>query len=110
MVVLVNKKGFKLPRVEKEKFMLLIRLGLEYNSQNMLYHIKNYNNINQLQDTLQGILKSEIAFTQTCTKCNTDFGCSVCKYTKVCPTKDLPFNCVCNQCLRPKKHIQQKLF
>jgi hypothetical protein len=110
MAVLLNKKGFKLLRVEKEKFMLLIRLGLEYNNQNMLYNIKNYNNINQLRETLQNILKSEIVFTQTCTICNTDFGCSTCKYAKTCPTKDLPFNCVCNQCLRPKKQVQQKLF
>jgi hypothetical protein len=109
-MVVLNKKGFKLPRVEKEKFILLIRLGLEYNSQHMLYSIKNYNNINQLQDTLQDILKTEIAFTQTCTICNIDFSCSTCKYVKACPTKDLPFNCICNQCLRPKRNIQQKLF
>ena len=31
MVIALNPKGFKLPRVEKEKFVLLIRLGLEYN-------------------------------------------------------------------------------
>ncbi|MCL2135597.1 MAG: hypothetical protein FWH37_08685 [Candidatus Bathyarchaeota archaeon] len=110
-MVLLNQKGFKLPRVEKEKFMLLLRLGLDYNSQQTLYSIKNYNSIHQLRDTLQDILKSEIAFTQTCTICNIDFGCSTCNYTKFCPTKDLPFTCVCNQCLRPKKNLQQqKLF
>ena len=31
MVIALNPKAFKLPRVEKEKFILLIRLGLEYN-------------------------------------------------------------------------------
>ncbi|MDR0797108.1 MAG: hypothetical protein LBE70_00070 [Nitrososphaerota archaeon] len=100
---MLNKSGFKLPRVEKEKFTLLMRLGLEYNSQKMLFSIKHYNNISQLQNVLQDILKSEIAFTQTCTICHTDFGCSTCKYSKTCPTKDLPFSCICNQCLRPKK-------
>jgi hypothetical protein len=108
-MVILNKNGFKLPRVEKEKFTLLMRLGLEYNSQKMLFSIKHYNNINQLQNVLQDILKSEIAFTQTCIICGTDFGCSTCKYTKACPTKDLPFSCICNQCLRPKKVMQQQL-
>jgi len=110
MVVLLSKKGFKLPRVEKEKFITLIRLGLEYDNQKMLFSVKNYNNIKQLRDILQDILKSEISFTQTCTICNTDFGCNTCKYGKICPTKDLPFNCICNQCLRPKKQVQQQLF
>jgi len=109
-MVLLNKSGFKLPRVEKEKFTLLMRLGLEYNSQKMLFRINHYNNIEQLQNVLQDILKTEIAFTQTCTICNIDFECSTCKYIKLCPTKNLPFSCVCNQCLRPKKQIQQQLF
>jgi hypothetical protein len=109
-MVILNKKGFKLPRVEREKFVTLIRLGLEYDSQKMLFSIKNYNNINQLQNTLQDILKSEISFTQTCNICNIDFGCNTCKYAKTCPTRDLPFSCVCSQCLRPKKQIQQQLF
>ncbi|MCL2172056.1 MAG: hypothetical protein LBH62_09420 [Nitrososphaerota archaeon] len=107
-MVILNKKGFKLPRVEKEKFITLIRLGLEYDGQKMLFSVKSYNNINQLRNTLQDILKSEIAFTQTCTVCNVDFNCSTCKYVKACPTKDLPFSCVCNQCLRPKKNLQQQ--
>jgi hypothetical protein len=107
-MVILNKKGFKLPRVEREKFITLIRLGLEYDNQKMLFSIKNYNNIDQLQDTLHDILKSEISFTQTCTVCDTDFGCSTCKYAKICPTKDQPFKCVCSQCLRPKKNQQQQ--
>ncbi|MCL1978531.1 MAG: hypothetical protein FWG55_10615 [Candidatus Bathyarchaeota archaeon] len=108
-MVILNKKGFKLPRVEREKFILLIRLGLEYNGQDILFSIKNYNNINQLRDTLQDILKSEVSFTQTCIICSTDFGCSTCKYSESCPTKDLPFSCVCNRCLQPKKVTQQQL-
>ena len=48
MVAVLNPKGFKLPRVEKEKFVLLIRLGLEYNREQCLYSIKNYNNIEKL--------------------------------------------------------------
>jgi hypothetical protein len=107
-MVVLNKKGFKLPRVEKDKFILLIRLGLDYNRDKMLYSIKNYNNIDKLRDALQDILKSEVSFTQTCVVCGTDFGCNTCKYADSCSTKDLPFSCVCTQCLRPKKNTQQQ--
>ena len=48
MVIALNPKGFKLPRVEKEKFVLLIRLGLDYNRELGLFSIKNYNNIEKL--------------------------------------------------------------
>ena len=51
MAVVLNPKGFKLPRVEKEKFLLLIRLGLEYNQSEDLFSIKNYNNIEKLIET-----------------------------------------------------------
>jgi hypothetical protein len=108
-MVVLNKKGFKLPRVEREKFLLLMHLGLEYNNQKMLFSIKNYNNIDRLRDTLRDILKTEVVFTQTCIICGTDFGCATCKYADSCSTRDLPFSCVCPQCLRPKKNTQQSL-
>jgi hypothetical protein len=100
MAIVLNPKGFKLPRVEKEKFILLIRLGLEYNGDQSLYSIKNYNNIEKLSDALSGILKTGVVFSQTCTRCGKEFPCSECKYNELCTTKDLPFSCVCPQCLR----------
>ena len=57
MAVVLNQKGFKLPRVEKEKFILLIRLGLDYNREQGLFSIKSYNNIEKLMDTISGILR-----------------------------------------------------
>ena len=104
-MVVLNKNGFKLPRVEKEKFILLIRLGLDYNSQKMLFSIKNYNNMDKLRDALQEILKSDVVFTQTCVICGTDFGCASCKYGESCTTKDLPFTCVCSRCLKGERVI-----
>jgi hypothetical protein len=101
-VIALNPKGFKLPRVEKEKFVLLIRLGLEYNRELGLFSIKNYNNIEKLIDTISGILGTEAVFSQTCSRCGKDFPCSECKYNELCTTKDLPFTCVCPQCLREK--------
>ena len=47
-MVVLNKKAFKLPRVEKEKFMLLINAGLSYNREQCLYSIKSYNDIEKL--------------------------------------------------------------
>ena len=88
MVAVLSKKAFKLPRVEKEKFILLIRLGLEYNREQGVYSIKSYNNIEKLTDTIASILNSEVVFLQSCTRCGKDFPCSDCKYNELCTTKD----------------------
>ncbi len=102
-MVVLNKSSFKLPRVEKDKFILLLRLGLDYDRINGCYSIKNYNNIDKLLDTLRDILKSEITFTQTCTVCGKSFSCTDCHYAEACSTKNLPFTCVCVSCLKEEK-------
>jgi len=107
MVAFLNPKGFKLPRVEKEKFVLLIHLGLDYNRELCIYSIKNYNNIEKLLETVRSILTTEVAFLQTCMRCGKDFPCSDCSYIEVCTTKDLPFSCVCPDCLRNRKHFEE---
>ena len=109
MAIVLNPKGFKLPRVEKEKFTLLIRLGLEYDNMKGLFSIKNYNNIENLIDAVSAILGSEVIFSQTCIRCGKNFPCSNCKYGELCTTKDLPFSCVCPQCLRDRKQFEQYL-
>jgi hypothetical protein len=109
MVMVLNPKGFKLPRVEKEKFILLIRLGLEYNKELGLFSIKNCNNVEKLMDALSEILKTEIAFSQTCSRCGKNFPCSECNYNELCTTKNLPFTCVCPQCLRDRKRFEEHL-
>jgi hypothetical protein len=108
-VVVLSKKAFKLPRVEKEKFILLIRLGLDYNREQGVFSIKSYNNIEKLTDTIASILNSEVVFLQSCTRCGKDFPCSDCKYNELCTTKDLPFSCVCPQCLRDRKQFEEYL-
>ncbi len=109
MVLVLKPKGFKLPRVEKEKFMLLIHLGLDYNRDQYLYSIKNYNNIEKIVETVEDILKSEVAFLQNCTRCGKDFACSECNYYDFCSTKNLPFSCVCPNCLKDRKHFEEYL-
>ncbi|MGD0995866.1 MAG: hypothetical protein ABR909_10135 [Candidatus Bathyarchaeia archaeon] len=109
MVAVLNKKAFKLPRVEKEKFILLIHLGLNYNREQGVFSIKSCNNIEKLMDTIAGILNSEVVFLQSCTRCGKDFPCSDCKYNESCATKDLPFSCVCPQCLMDRKQFEQCL-
>ncbi|MGD0071230.1 MAG: hypothetical protein ABSB71_06725 [Candidatus Bathyarchaeia archaeon] len=108
-MVVLSKKAFKLPRVEKEKFILLIRLGLDYNREQGVFSIKSYNNIEKLTDTIASILNSEVVFLQSCTRCGKDFPCSDCKYNELCTTKDLPFSCVCPQCLRDRKQFEEYL-
>ena len=109
MTVVLNPKVFKLPRIEKEKFVLLIRFGLDYNREQGLYSVKNYNNIEKLIDAISGILGSEVIFSQTCTRCGKSFPCSDCKYGELCTTKDLPFSCVCPQCLKDRKQFEEYL-
>ena len=100
-MVVLNKKAFRLPRVEKEKFILLLRLGLDYDRVQGTFCVANYNNIEKLTDTLASILNvDEVAFTQTCGACGKDFPCSDCKYIELCATKNLPFQCVCPNCLK----------
>ena len=107
-MVVLNKKSFKLPRVDKEKFILLLRLGLEYNRDQGSYCIKNCNNIDKLVDTISSILNAEkITFLQSCILCDKDFTCSDCKYYDLCATKDLPFHCVCPQCLKEGQSYEE---
>ena len=109
MVATLNRKAFKLPRVEKEKFILLLRLGLDYNREQGVFSVKSYNNIEKLTDAIAGILNSEVVFLQNCIRCGKDFPCSECKYDDLCTTKDLPFSCVCPQCLRDKRQFGEHL-
>lgn len=100
-MVVLNKKSFILPRIEKEKFIRLLRLGLEYNRDQGFYCLKRFDNIEKLIDTLSNILNVEkVLFLQNCLLCGKDFPCSDCDYANLCMTKDLPFQCVCSQCLK----------
>jgi len=109
MVTVLNKKAFKLPRVEKEKFILLLRLGVEYNREQGVFSISSYNNIEKLMDTIASILNTEVVFLQNCTRCGKDFSCGDCKYNELCTTKNLPLSCVCPQCLRDRKQFEEYL-
>ena len=105
MVIVLNSKGFKLPRLEKEKFVNLIRLGLEYNREQSLFSIKDYNNVEKMLDAISDILGDEVIFLQNCMRCAKAFPCKECNYIQLCTTKNLPFSCVCPQCLRDRKTV-----
>ena len=108
-MVVLNKKSFKLPRVERDKFILLLRLGLNYNRELGVFSIGNYNNVEKLVDTIAGILNvDKVAFLQNCIICGSDFPCENCKYYELCTTRDLPFHCVCPRCLNEEKTTQKK--
>lgn len=109
-MVVLNKKSFTLPRVEREKFSHILRLGLEYNRDKGVYSIKSFDKIEELTNTLSSILNDEVLFLQNCMICSKVFSCSDCKYGDDCATKNLPFECVCPQCLKPENSHQQKTF
>ncbi|PVX27680.1 MAG: hypothetical protein CW716_01075 [Candidatus Bathyarchaeum sp.] len=109
-MVVLNKKAFVLPRFERDKFIRLMRLGLEYDRARGTFSISKFDNIEEVLDTISSILNEEALFLQNCMICNKDFACSECKYIDFCETKNLPFQCVCPQCLKKGKSPQQKLF
>jgi hypothetical protein len=109
MVLTLNKKAFKLPRIEKEKFVSLIRLGLDYNREQCTFSIKSCNNIEKIMEAVGAILGSEVVFLQSCTHCGKDFACANCNYYEMCMTKNLPLSCVCPKCLRDEKQIEEQL-
>ena len=103
-MAVLNKKAFRLPRLEKENFVLLMRLGLEYDRASGMFRIASYNNIEKIHDALAEILKEEnVCFTQTCVVCGKDYACQECEYMEICGTRNLPFSCVCTGCLRSGK-------
>ena len=108
-MVVLSKKGFRLPRVEKEKFILLMRLGLEYNREQGIFCLNSYNNIEKLRDTIASILNvEEVTFAQTCGLCGKEFPCTDCKYYEPCATKNLPFECACPECLKEGKPREEQ--
>ncbi len=109
LVLVLNSKGFKLPRLEKEKFVSLLHLGVEYNRELGLFCIKSYNNIEKVMEMVSAILGDEVVFMQTCTRCGNNFSCTHCKYEELCTTKNLPFSCVCPQCLHNRKQFEEYL-
>lgn len=109
-MVVLNKKSFTLPRVEREHFIRLMRLGMEYDRDKGTFSIASFDNIEAIVDSISNILNDEILFLQNCLICDNDFPCSECNYPEFCETKNLPFQCVCPQCLKNRKIPQQKLF
>ena len=109
-MVVLNKKAFVLPQVERDKFIRLMRLGLEYDRARGTFSIASFDNIEAVLDTISSILNEDAIFLQNCMVCNKDFPCSECNYVDLCETKNLPFQCVCPKCLRRGANPQQKLF
>ena len=97
----LNKKSFKLPFVGKDKFVRLTRVGLGYDRGS--FYIKNYNNVEKIVDIISDVLGEKISFLQTCILCGRDFLCSDCKYRNQCETKDLPLQCICENCVKSAK-------
>jgi len=93
-MLVLNKRGFKLPRLEREKFVELVRGGVGY--QNGFFFIKDPNE--KILSTISAVLQENVAFTQTCTICRKEFPCGDCTYYSLCQTRDLPLQCLCQNC------------
>jgi F0F1-type ATP synthase gamma subunit len=94
----LHKKGFKLPFIGREQFTKLTTIGINYHQG--FFAISNYNNIEKIMESLSEILKEKVRFIQTCHVCATEFLCNDCSYYASCPSRDLPFQCLCQTCLQ----------
>jgi len=95
----LNKKSFKLPFVERGIFGKLMRLGLDFDKRQGAYYVENYNEVEKIIDIISDVLGGEkISFLQTCLLCGRDFPCSDFKYSNLRETKDLPLQCICENC------------
>lgn len=99
MVIVITKKGVKLPYIGKEKFAELMRVGLKYNRQTKTFQIDRTEYLEQIKGILTEILKQPITFAQTCLICGGEFLCVECHYEKMCKSKDFPSYCICKNCL-----------
>jgi hypothetical protein len=97
----LNKQGFKLPYIGTDGFKELRRAGVNY--ERGRFSIGELNNVENVKLLLSEILGEEIAFTQTCLICGKEFLCSECKYYDSCPSRDLPFHCICKSCSKKNK-------
>lgn len=98
-MVVLNKKSFKLPRVDPPTWGALMRMGLQYDRDKLTYSVVNCNNVEKLLESLSDILKEDVGFTQTCLSCGKDFPCQECRYYELCETRNLPLSCLCGKCL-----------
>jgi hypothetical protein len=80
-------------------------MGLGYDEGS--FYVKDYNNVEKILDFLSGVLGEEVAFLQTCMLCETEFQCRECKHNHVCPTKDLPLHCICEDCANKANSYDQ---
>lgn len=109
-MVVLDKENLRLPRVEKEKFITLLRLGLDYDRDRGIFRLNNCNQIEKLANLLAEILEAdEVTFAQTCISCGASFSCKNCNYLESCVTKNLPFECVCPRCLKEDKNNREHL-
>jgi len=93
---ILNKDKIKLPHMERNKFIKLMKTGLGY--ERGFFYIKDLNRAEEIRDALSEILNEEIAFSHECIICEKEFLCLKCKYYETCSSRDLPFHCICKNC------------
>ncbi len=104
-MAILNKKAFKLPRLDPSTWGAIMRLGLQYDRATLTYSVLHYNNVEKLVESLSDILKDDVGFTQTCLVCGKEFSCQECRYFELCETRNLPLSCLCGKCLEEGKTL-----
>jgi len=120
-MVLLDKKGFKLPYVDSQTYRELMRLGLRYDREQKMYSAEelNLDETGSVLELLSRILHDKVSFeqatsqpakkaptTQTCIACGKKFACDECRYYELCETKGISSSCLCGKCLEEGKAVQ----
>jgi len=103
MVIVVGKKGIKLPFVGKDKFADLMKAGLGYDRVTRTFYIQNLDYADRLKATLSEIFKDDIVFAQICLICGKVFPCNECEFFNDCKSNDYPSYCICKSCIEKPK-------
>jgi hypothetical protein len=104
---MLNKDKIKLPYIGRNEFIKLMKMGMKY--EKGFFAIKDFNKAEEIKDAISQILKSEVAFPQFCVICNKEFACEECKFYMRCPSRDLPFSCICEICSSKRDIYEQYL-
>lgn len=115
----IQRDGFKLPFVGKDKFVELMRSGVGYNRDTRTFYIRSSAELERVKLVLSKILNDDVkiipeeveekpvTLEQTCFLCGKNFPCKTCEFFDECPTKEISSFCVCPECQKKSDGYEQ---
>jgi hypothetical protein len=86
-----------LPRLGKEAFSKLMKLGVEYSTARGFY-FRADTNLREAKRIISSATGEEVSFDFKCYVCGRDASCVNCEYAKTCSIELVGGRCVCGGC------------